>query len=243
MRPLIFNILLCTAVFAQQPPAKAPAAKAPATKSAASKSAPAKTTARSTVRPSLMNPKSLNAKAPEVYKVQFTTTAGDFVVEVHRDWAPIGADRFYNLVKNGFYTNASIFRVVPGFVAQFGMNASPAINKVWDNASIPDDKVKESNKRGYLCFAARQTPNSRTTQVFISYKDNGFLDTQGFAPFGQVVEGMETVVDKFYSGYGENGPDQGLINTQGKAYIDKNFPKLTSIKLAKVLPAAAPPAK
>jgi len=182
-----------------------------------------------------MSPASLKEKAPDVYKAQFTTTQGDFVVEVHRDWAPLCADRFFNLVKAGFYTDASFFRVIPGFVAQFGMSAKPAVNKVWDNANIHDDPVKQSNKRGYLCFAARPVPNSRTTQVFINLADNGGLDAQGFAPFGQVVSGME-VVDKFYSGYGDNGPDQGKISAEGKPYLDKGFPKLDSIKVAKIVP-------
>ena len=184
-----------------------------------------------------MNPASLRAKAPDAFKAEFTTTKGTFIVEVHRDWAPIGADRFYNLVKNGFYDEASFFRVVPNFVVQFGMNAKPAITQAWEKANLRDDPVKQSNKRGYLCFAATQSPNTRTTQVFINLKDNGgSLDPQGFAPFGNVTEGME-VVDKLYSGYGDNGPDQGRITAQGKPYLDKGFPKLDSIKTAKVLPA------
>lgn len=184
-----------------------------------------------------MNPPSLRAKAPDVFKAEFITTKGNFVVEVHRDWAPIGADRFYNLVKNGFYDEASFFRVVPNFVVQFGMSAKPAITQVWEKANLRDEPVKQSNKRGYLCFAAASTPNTRTTQVFINLKDNGgSLDPQGFAPFGDVIEGMD-VVDKLYSGYGDNGPDQGRITAQGKPYLDKSFPKLDSIKTAKVLPA------
>ena len=127
-------------------------------------------------KPSLMNPASLHAKAPEVYKAQFTTTKGDFIVEVHRDWAPIGADRFYNLVKNGYYNDASFFRVLQGFVVQFGMNAKPSVQAVWQNANIRDEPVKQSNKRGTLVFAKPSRPNTRTTQVFINFGDNAQLD-------------------------------------------------------------------
>jgi len=182
-----------------------------------------------------MNPASLKAKAPDNYKVQLTTTKGDVVIAVHRDWAPLGADRFYNLVKNGYYNGASFFRVLPGFVAQFGMSASPAVGKVWQNANIKDDPVKQSNKRGTLTFATAG-PNTRTTQIFINLNNNTPLDAQGFAAFGEVVEGMD-LVDKFYSGYGDppRGPDQGRILAEGKVYLDKNFPQLDSIKSAKIV--------
>ena len=188
-----------------------------------------------------MNPASLNAKAPELYKAQFTTTKGDFVVEVHRDWAPLGADRFYNLVKNGFFTNAAFFRVVPGFVVQFGLNANPAVNKTWEHANIKDDPVKQGNKRATIVFATAG-PNTRTTQLFINFSDNTPLDSMGFAAFGTVVDGMDTVVDKIYSGYGQR-PDQSLITEQGDAYIAKNFPMIDKIKAARIVPetpAAAP---
>ena len=198
-----------------------------------------------------MNPAALHAIAPAVYKAQFTTTKGDFIVEVHRDWAINGADRFYNLVKNGYYTDASIFRALPGFVVQFGMHAKPAVEAVWQKANIRDDKVTQSNKKGYVVFATAG-PNTRTTQIFINLGDNTSLDAQGFAPFGIVVEGMD-VVEKFYTGYGDppRGPDQGRIAAEGKAYLDKNFPQLDSIKTAKIVPpapaaapaAAKPPAK
>ena len=215
MKSLILSILLCSAVLAQ----------APDSKSADTKVAPA-------AKPSLMSPATLKAKAPDVFKAQFTTTKGDFVVEVHRDWAPLGADRFYNLVKNGYFTNAAFFRVVPGFVVQFGMNASPAINQVWQHANIKDDPVKQSNKRGTIVFATAG-PNTRTTQLFINFNDNAGLDPQGFAPFGTVTDGMETVVDKIYSGYGQR-PDQGRITAEGKAYLDKSFPMIDSIMSAKI---------
>jgi peptidyl-prolyl cis-trans isomerase A (cyclophilin A) len=181
----------------------------------------------------------LNAKAPADFKVSFTTTAGDFVVEVHRDWAPLGADRFYNLVRHGFFTNASFFRVVPNFVVQFGLNADPAVNKAWADADIKDDPVLQTNSRGRLVFATAG-PGTRTTQLFINFGDNGRLDGMGFAPFGEVVEGMD-VVDKIYPAYGEQ-PSQDLITNQGDAYIAKNFPKIDKIKLAKVLPAVPVPA-
>ena len=184
-------------------------------------------------RPSLLNPASLHAKAPAVYKARFTTTAGDFVVEVHRDWAPLGADRFYNLVRSGYFTNAAFFRVVPGFVVQFGLSANPAVNKVWKDADIQDDPVKQSNKRGFLVFATAG-PNTRTTQLFINFGDNSRLDGMGFAPFGTVVEGMD-VVYKIFPGYGES-PRQDLITDQGDTYIAANFPKIDKIKFARIVP-------
>ena len=192
-----------------------------------------------------MNPAALKARAPETFKAAFTTTKGDFVVEVHRDWAPNGADRFYNLVKNGYYNGAAFFRVIEGFMAQFGINPSPAVNKVWMHANIKDDPVKQSNKKGSITFATAG-PNTRTTQLFINLVDNQRLDPSGFAPFGTVVEGMD-VVEKLYSGYGEGapsgrGPDQQRTQEEGKAYLDKYFPQLDTIKSVKVLPAegAAP---
>ena len=184
----------------------------------------------------LLHPASLNAKAPDTYEVKFTTTKGDFVVRVTRAWAPLGADRFYNLVQHGFFTDAAFFRLVPGFIVQFGLSADPAVNKVWRSANIKDDPVTQSNRPGTLTFATAG-PNTRTTQLFINYGNNASLDSQGFAPFGKVTSGMD-VVQKLYSGYGER-PDQGAITMQGKAYIDKNYPKLDSIKSATVV---SPPA-
>ncbi len=188
---------------------------------------------------SLLNPASLKEQAPATYKVKFTTTKGDFVVEVTRAWSPRGADRFYNLVKHHYYDGASLFRVLPGFVAQFGISANPAVSKAWANATIPDDPVTQSNLRGYLTFAT-SGPNTRTTQIFINLADNASLDSMGFSPFGKVIEGME-VVEKFYSGYGEGapqgqGPDQGRITKEGKAYLEMNFPSLDSVKTAAIAP-------
>ena len=155
---------------------------------------------------------------------------GMIVIEGHRDWAPLGADRFYNLVTNGYYDDVRFFRVIPGFMAQFGMNGNPAVQKAWKNATLKDDPVKQGSKRGYVVFAHRG-PNTRTTQLFINYKDNsGSLNPQGFAAFGEVVSGMD-IVDKINSEYGET-PDQSLIDAQGNAYLTKQFPKLDYIKTA-----------
>jgi len=188
----------------------------------------------------LMNPAALNAKAPATFNVKFDTSAGTIVVEVHRDWAPNGADRFYNLVKNGFYNNCRFFRVVPNFMVQWGINGDPNIQKHWEEANIKDDLVKQSNTRGYITYAQSSAPNSRSTQLFINFKDNSFLDNQKFAPFGKVISGMD-VVDKINSTYGEK-PDQSVIQTQGNAYLNKNFPKLDYIKTATIEQAAAAPA-
>src|SRR5581483_8622008 len=147
----------------------------------------------------LGNPAALNEQAPAVYKVNVETSKGPFVIEVHRDWAPIGADRFYNLVKNGFYDDTRFFRVLDGFMAQIGINGNPSIQSNWRTATIKDDPVKESNKRGYVTFAKSSAPNSRSTQIFINFADNAALDAQGFAPIGQVVGGMDNV-EKVYSG-------------------------------------------
>ena len=182
------------------------------------------------------SPKTLKAKAPEVYLVKFNTTKGDVIIQVNRAWAPIGADRFYNLVKSGFYKDAAFFRIVPRFVAQFGIPALPKVAAVWDHAYIIDDKVTQSNKRGTLTFASAG-PNTRTTQIFINFGDNPSLDTQGFAPFGLVINGMD-VVDKFFGGYGES-PDQGRITAFGNAYLDKNFPNLDRIVTAGLIGAQA----
>jgi peptidyl-prolyl cis-trans isomerase A (cyclophilin A) len=207
----------------------APKSAAPAAKKAAAPAAGA---------PDLLKPSTLKAKAPEVYKVKLTTTKGDVIIQVNRAWAPIGADRFYNLVKSGFYKDAAFFRIVPRFVAQFGIPARPDVAAAWDHAYIVDDRVTQSNKRGTLTFATAG-PNTRTTQIFINFSDNAALDSQGFAPFGVVTDGMETAVDKFFAGYGES-PDQGRITAFGKAYLDKSFPNLDRIVSAVIMPADAP---
>jgi peptidyl-prolyl cis-trans isomerase A (cyclophilin A) len=191
--------------------------------------------------PALLNPSALTAKAPDVHEAKFSTTKGDFVVQVTRAWAPLGADRFYNLVANKFFDEASFFRVLSGFVVQFGLNADPQVSKVWRAATIKDDQVTQSNRPGFVTFATAG-PNTRTTQVFINLGNNAQLDSMGFAPFGQVTQGIE-VVKQLYSGYGEGapsgrGPDQGEVSSQGKAYLDKNFPKLDSIKTATIISPA-----
>jgi peptidyl-prolyl cis-trans isomerase A (cyclophilin A) len=190
--------------------------------------------------PKLTNPAALNEKAPETYRAKFATTKGDFLIEVTRSWAPNGADRFYNLVKNGYYDGCSFFRVVYGFMVQFGINGDPALNAIWSEARIPDDPVTQKNLRGMVTFATAG-PGTRTAQVFINYADkNTNLDGQGFAPFGKVVEGMD-VVNKLFSGYGEgapsgHGPDQNRIQKEGNAYLAKSFPKLDAIKTATIVP-------
>lgn len=183
----------------------------------------------------LSNPSQLNEKAPATYKAKFETTKGPFVVEVHREWAPLGADRFYNLVKAGFYDDGRLFRVIPDFMVQFGINGNTAVQSKWLNANLKDDPVKQSNKRGYITFA-NAGPNSRSTQLFINLVDNAFLDPDAmhFAPFGQVVEGMD-VVDMLYTGYGrQNVPDQTRITNEGNAYLTKEYPKLDYVKTATI---------
>ena len=189
----------------------------------------------------LLRPALLKDKAPERYEVKFSTTRGEFTLTVTRAWAPIGADRFYNLVKHHFYDNATVFRVVPNFVAQFGLSAYPPVSAAWKNANLIDDPVIQSNKKGYITFATAG-PNTRTTQVFINLVDNARLDKLGFAPFGQVTEGMN-VVELFYDQYGDSsGPDQDQIEKQGKPYLDKGWPKLDIIQSATLVGAAAVPA-
>ncbi len=169
--------------------------------------------------------------APATYKVKFDSSAGPFVVEVHRAWAPNAADHFYTLVKAGFYDEARFFRVVPNFMVQFGIAGDPAVQAKF-KASIKDDPVKESNKRGYVTFAQTSAPNSRSTQIFVNYKDNSFLDSQRFAPFGQVTSGMDAV-DKISADAGEK-PNQGSIQSQGNAYLKAQFPKLDYVKKATI---------
>lgn len=211
------------------------------TPAAASKPAPAAQAKSSGVKTgaSLMHPETLKAKAPDVYEVQFVTTKGQFVVQVTRAWAPLGADRFYNLMKFHFYDGATFFRVLPGFVVQFGLTGSPAVNKAWTDANIKDDPVVQSNVAGTITFAMAG-PNTRTTQVFINFGNNSRLDKDGFAPFGKVIEGMD-VISQLYSGYGDATTNhQGEITNEGKAYLDKNYPKLDYIKRATIVsPAAA----
>ena len=214
------------------------------------KSAASGATAHRSVSPYervLLRPATLTAKAPATYQVKFITTKGDFVITVTRAWAPLGADRFYNLARHHFYDNTSFFRVLKGFVVQWGISAYPPVSAAWSHAPIKDDPVVQSNLRGYLTYAMGG-PNTRTTQVFINLVDNKRLDGMGFAAFGQVTEGMD-VVDSLYSGYGEGAPDgkgpaQDNIEKTGKPYLDKDFPQLDSVKTTSlILPEPSAPAK
>ncbi|MCZ6669430.1 MAG: peptidylprolyl isomerase [Acidobacteria bacterium] len=201
--------------------------------------------------PPLFNPKGeeMNKTAPDQFQARFETSKGEFVIDVHRDWAPNGADRFFNLVRNGFFDDARFFRVIAGFMVQFGINGDPKITGAWSSATIPDDPVKQGNGRGQVTFAKTGQPNSRSTQLFINFQDNSRLDSQGFASFGQVIQGMD-IVDKLYSGYGEGapsgrGPDQNLLKAQGNEYLKAKFPELDYIKKAAILeePISAEAAK
>jgi peptidyl-prolyl cis-trans isomerase A (cyclophilin A) len=185
----------------------------------------------------LGNPAALTEQAPATYKARFDTSKGVFVIDVNREWAPVGADRFYNLVKNGFYDDNRFFRVISGFMVQFGINGNPQVSTSWRNAQIKDDPVKQSNKRGFITFAT-SGPNSRTTQVFINFGDNARLDGMGFAAFGQVTSGMNGV-DQLYADYGEGapqgrGPSQGRIQGEGNAYLTKDFPNLDFVRKATI---------
>jgi peptidyl-prolyl cis-trans isomerase A (cyclophilin A) len=201
--------------------ASAPIASGPSTQKSAAQLAPA--LAKET--------------APAEYKAKFNTTKGSFTIDVHRDWAPLGADRFYNLVKLGFYNETRFFRVVDGFMVQWGIHGDPAVNAEWKTNTIQDDPVTQSNKKGFISFATSGA-NSRTTQVFINFGDNSRLDKMGFAAFGQVIDG-QSVVDALYKGYGEGaprgmGPDQGRMQAEGNTYLKKDFDKLDWVKEAHI---------
>ena len=242
MRKLLAVILVSTFALAiealAQTSTQAPA-KPKAASSAVGKAA-APTYDRTLLRPSL-----LKEKAPETFQVKFESTRGDFVMTVTRAWSPIGADRFYNLVKHHFYDNMVVFRAVPGFVVQFGISSYPAVSAAWSNANINDDPVTQSNKRGFVTYAKTAQPDSRSTQIFISFKDNSFLDSQGFAPFGVVDAAGMKVVEMLYDQYGDQPTgEQERIERAGKAYLDSKYPKLDVIKHATLVgPAAAAGAK
>jgi peptidyl-prolyl cis-trans isomerase A (cyclophilin A) len=227
---------------ASEPEKAAPAAAAPAPAPApAAKAPPAPvqpTELPATHNPMLMDPKLATEKAPATYKVEFATTRGNFTVEVHRDWAPNGADRFYNLVRGDYYDGVRFFRAVRNFMVQFGISGYPAVNTVWRESRIKDDPVKESNTRGRITFATSGA-DSRTTQVFVNLKDNGNLDGMGFAPFGEVVSGMD-IVDQIYMDYGDapprgRGPNQGKLQQVGNVYLDQEFPKLDGVSEARIV--------
>jgi peptidyl-prolyl cis-trans isomerase A (cyclophilin A) len=220
---------------AATPPPAEPAAAASPTEAAAPAAAPAGNPA------ALTNPALANETAPATYNVKLRTTKGDIVIQVTRDWAPKGADRLYNLVRIGYFSDLAFFRVVAGFMVQFGIHGDPEVNAKWREARIDDDPGgKQSNKRGYLTFATAG-PNTRTTQLFINFSNNANLDGMGFTPVGVVTSGMDTVVDKIYSGYGEGqprgqGPAQPLAQMQGNAYLKREFPQLDWILGAEIVP-------
>jgi len=245
----VFAVVLASGerVLAQAPGQTSGAAPAqPKTGAAAKTGTTARTgsaATRAAFDPALLKPALLKAKAPEHYQVKFVTTKGEFTVSVTRAWAPIGADRFYNLVRHHFFDNATFFRVITDFVAQFGVSAYPAVSAAWKEANIKDDPVTQSNKKGSLTFATAG-PNTRTTQLFINLKDNTRLDSMGFAPFAVVEADGMNIVEQLYQGYGEGapggtGPDQDQIQTKGKPYLDKGWPKLDWIKTARVIPPAS----
>lgn len=223
-------------------PAEAPAAEAPAPGDApagegqaAAAQGGSQAPDPATYHPAMLDPSKATETAPAKYKVKFATTKGDFIVEVDRDWAPNGADRFYNLVKIGYFQDLAFFRVISGFMMQFGIHGDPSVNKVWREANIKDDAVKQSNKPGYLTFAQTGMPNSRSVQFFINFGDNAMLDSQRFAPIGKVADGGMPVVQSIYSGYGEGapmgrGPDQMRTQEEGNKYLRQDFPQLDYIK-------------
>jgi peptidyl-prolyl cis-trans isomerase A (cyclophilin A) len=186
----------------------------------------------------LLDPSLATASAPTIYRARFTTTKGDFVVEVHRDWAPHGADRFYNLVRIGFYDDTRFFRAIDGFMVQFGIHGDPKVAAAWQKATVTDDPNAHGNVRGTISFAKSGAPDSATTQVFVNYGDNSRLDAMRFAPFGEVVSGLDAL-DALYKGYGEGapagqGPNQGRIQAGGNAYLDEGFPRLDRILRARI---------
>ena len=184
----------------------------------------------------LLTPAALTAKAPALFKAKLDTTKGVIVIEVHRDWSPLGADRFYNLVSNGFFDGVRFFRVIPNFMAQFGINGNPAVTAAWNKVDLKDDPpTKQSNQRTFVTYGTTGRPDSRGTQIFINYKDNSFLDPQGFIPFGQVVEGME-VVDMLNAEYASAPQNaQGRISAEGNKFLIAQFPKLDFVKTATVV--------
>jgi peptidyl-prolyl cis-trans isomerase A (cyclophilin A) len=188
----------------------------------------------------LKDPAQLSERAPDSFRARFDTSQGVFVIAVEREWAPLAANRFYNLVKSGFYNETRFFRVLDGFMAQFGLHADPSVQSAWRSANLQDEPVVKSNTRGFVSFTRESSPNSRYTMIFINYKDNSHLDADGFAPFGQVVSGME-IADRLYSGYGrQNIPDQRRILREGNAYLLAEYPKLDFVKTATIEAGAAP---
>lgn len=186
----------------------------------------------------LLKPETVKGKAPSIFVVRLETSKGNIDIRVVRAWAPNGVERFYNLVRAGYYNNTFFFRVLP-FMTQVGISSNPAINRIWADRNLFDDRVIQSNVRGMVTFAAAGAPNTRSTQFFINKKnENSYLDALKFAPFGEVVEGME-IVDQIYSGYGET-PNQGDMNDQGEAYVNRNYPRMDKIIKASVIAVPEP---
>ena len=233
--------LICTVALtlglASAPAQESKEPKKPEPKKEESKPAAAKAEAaaeqKASGEVSFAEPAKLTAKAPDAFKVKFETTKGNFTIEVTRALAPNGADRFYNLVRSGYFKDLAFFRVIAGFMCQFGIHGDPKVSAAWRPAQILDDPVKASNTRGAITFATAG-PNTRTTQFFINYGDNARLDGMGFSPFGKVTDGMD-IVDKINSESGER-PNQGRIQMEGNAYLKKDFPNLDYIKSATILP-------
>ena len=213
---------------------------APAKDAAPAKEAtPAKEAKPAAAAGDFADPSKLKEKAPESFKVKFDTTKGEITIQVQRSLSPNGVDRFYNLVKSGYFKDIAFFRVIPGFMGQFGIHGDPKVSAKWRDANIQDDPVKGSNIEGSICFAKSGAPNSRSTQFFISLGNNSRLDRDGFSPFGKVVEGMD-VMKKINGEYGEGapngrGPDQQRVQMEGNAYLKKDFPNLDYIKSASIV--------
>lgn len=230
----VLAMVLVTAIFLLPT-----AAIADETIQAATKDQPTKAPAGQ-VNPALLDPGLANETAPAAFRVKLKTTKGDVTILVNRSWAPNDADRFYNLVKIGYYDEVAFYRVIKGFMAQCGFNGDPAINATWSRARISDDPVVQSNTRGMVTFAQPSAPDARTTQFFINFGDNGYLKKHGaFAPFGKVIDGMD-VMESIYSGYGEgapqgNGPNQAQVSREGNTYLKKSYPKLDYITRATIV--------
>lgn len=235
MRKTVWSMIALAALMASNP-LVAKSAKAPKSS--------VKAVAEPAFDEALLKPASLNEEAPAVFRAKFETTRGTFIIRVTRAWAPLGADRFYNLVKHGFYNGTSFFRVLPNFVAQWGISPKPEVTSAWNNAVLKDDMPTQSNQRGRVTFATAG-PDTRTTQLFINLANNARLDAHGFAPFGEVEAPGLPVVDAFFSGYGEGapngmGPDQEEIEKRGQAYLDEYFSMLDRVKRASLIPLDAP---
>jgi peptidyl-prolyl cis-trans isomerase A (cyclophilin A) len=237
---LLLAVSCCMSLGQTPSPAMAPAKPKAATTAKPATTKPATATASAaTYDRALLKPSLLKDHAPDSYQVKFETTRGDFTITVTRAWAPLGADRFYTLVKHHYFDNAHFFRVLPSFVAQFGISAFPSVTAAWDKATIKDDPHSQSNKKGTITFATAG-PNTRTTQLFINLKDNPSLDSQGFTPFGVIDGNGMNVVEMLYDQYGDSsGMDQEAITKGGKKYIETKWPRLDMIKHATFVGAAA----